>query len=128
MTSYIARTGGEKKKNILQQKELALRGDIRREASQDKLQKSAEKVRSAQLGVIKVLIHEAEPARSEDADKIGDTISRLQEANGYWTNLSTQEIIKMYSIEDDEEVVIDRKRWWDFRRQGNHHQPLSLHD
>ena len=115
MTSYIARTGGEKKKNILRQKELALRGDIRREVSQGKLQKSAEKVQSAQLGVIKVLIHEAEPARSEDEAKVADTIHRLEEASAYWTNISTQEIIKMYSVEDNEDVIIDRKRWWDSR-------------
>ena len=43
MPSDIARTRGQKKKNILRQKELALRGDIRREASADKLERSAEK-------------------------------------------------------------------------------------
>ncbi len=92
-----------------------MRGDIRREVSQGKLQKSAEKVQSAQLGVIKVLIHEAEPARSEDEAKVADTIHRLEEASAYWTNISTQEIIKMYSVEDNEDVIIDRKRWWDSR-------------
>ena len=115
MTSYIRRTGGEKKKNILRQKELTLRGDIRREVSQNKLQKSAEKVRSAQLGVIKVLIHEAEPAVSEAEDRAADTIHTLEEASEYWTNIATQEIIKMYSIENNEDVIIDRKSWWDFR-------------
>ena len=115
MTSYIARTGGQKKKNILRQKELALRGDIRREVSQDKLQRSAEKVRSAQLGLIKVLIHEAEPARSEDVDRVADSLQKLEEANEYWANISIQEIVEMYSTEDDEHVFIDRKKWWDSR-------------
>jgi hypothetical protein len=117
MTSYIARTGGEKKKNILRQKELALRGDIRRGISQAKLQKIAEKVKSAQLGVIKVLIHEAEPARSEDEDKVARTIEKLEEACAYWTKISTDDIIKMYSKEEEEteDVIIGRKRWWDSR-------------
>ena len=117
MTNYIARTGGEKKKNILRQKELTLRGDIRRGLSQDKLQKSAEKVRSAQLAVIKVLIYEAEPSRSEDEDKVALTIHRLEEENDHWTNISAQEIIAVYSTQESEDLFIDRKKWWDFRRR-----------
>jgi hypothetical protein len=115
MTSYIARSGGQKKKNILHQREIALRGDIRREVSEEKLQRSAEKVRSAQLGVIKSLMYEAEPARSEDEDRVAETLQKLDEANEYWTNVSSEEIIEMYSTEQSEDVFIDRKKWWDFR-------------
>lgn len=111
MTNYIARTGGQKKKNILRQKELTLRGDIHRRASQDKQQKSAEKVRIAQLAVIKVLIHEAEPGRSEDEDKAADSLLRLEEAKGYWTNIPSKEIIEVYSKADDEDAFVNRKKW-----------------
>ena len=115
MTSYIARTGGQKKKNILRQKELVLRGDIRRRASEGKLNKSAENVRSAHLGVMKVLIHELEPGRMEDVDQVADRTQRLEDANIFWTDISTQEIITIYSTEDHDPISIDRKRWWDFR-------------
>ena len=92
-----------------------MRGDIRREVSQDKLQKSAEKVRSAQLAVIKVLIYEAEPSRVEDEDKAAGTIHRLEEENEYWTTISGQEIIAIYSTGGNDDVIINRKKWWDFR-------------
>ena len=119
MTSYIARTGGQKKKNILHQRELALRGDIRREAAEEKLHRSAEKVRSAQLGVVKALLHEAEPARSEDEERVADTLQRLGEAREYWTDIPVEAIVEMYSREDDGDVIIDRKKWWDFRPRRN---------
>ena len=119
MTSYIARSGGQKKKNILRQKELALRGDIRREVAEEKLDRSAEKVRLAQLGVIKALFHEAEPARSEDEDRVADTLQRLGEAREYWADVTVKEIIELYSTEDDEDIFIDRKKWWDFRPRRN---------
>ena len=119
MTSYIARTGGQKKKNILHQRELALRGDIRRELAEEKLHRSAETVRLAQLGVIKALLYEAEPARSEDEDRVADTLQRLGEAREYWADVPVEEIIEIYSTEDDEDVFIDRKKWWDFRPRRN---------
>ena len=115
MTSYIARSGGQKKKNILRQRELALRGDLRRGASEGKLHRSAEKVRSAQLGVVKALFHEAEPARSEDEERVAHRLERLEDAHEYWTNVPVEEIVEMYSGDGDDEMFIDRKKWWDFR-------------
>jgi len=119
MTNYIARSGGQKKKNILRQRELALRGDIRRGGAEEKLQRSAEKLRSAQLGVIKALLHEAEPARSEDEARVADILRRLAEAREYWVNVSLEDVIEMYSTDDDDDVFIDRKKWWDFRPRRN---------
>ncbi|BCX48540.1 hypothetical protein HAHE_24480 [Haloferula helveola] len=119
MTSYIARSGGQKKKNILHQRELALIGDIRRGVDAEKLQKSAEKVRLAQLGVIKALLHESEPARREDEDSVAGTLLRLGEARDYWTDVLAEEIIEMYSTESDEDIFIDRKKWWDSRPRRN---------
>ena len=115
MAGYIPRTGAQKKKNILRQRELALRGDIRREASEEKLLRSAERVRSARLGVIKSLIHEAEPARSEDEEGVTNALRKLADANDYWHHISVREIVEMYSGEGDDEVFVDRKKWWDFR-------------
>lgn len=115
MASFIARTGGQKKKNILRQKELALRADIRREVSTEKLHRSAERVRSAQLGAIKALIYEAQPARSEDEKRAKGVLLNLDEANERWETISVHEIIELYSEETAETTVVDRKKWWDFR-------------
>jgi hypothetical protein len=115
LASFVTRTGGQKKKNILRQKELALRGDIRRQVSTEKLHRSAERVRSAQLGVIKALIYEAQPARSEDEERAKGVLLNLDAANERWETISVHEIIELYSDEAAEAVIVDRKRWWDFR-------------
>lgn len=117
MTNYIARVGGQKKKNILRQKELALRGNIRRESTAEKLHRSAEKVRSAQLGVIKALFEEARPVRAEDEERSKARLQRLQEAREHWENIPVTEIIQVYSEETDKILVVERKKWWDFRRR-----------
>ena len=115
MTSYIARTGGQKKKNILRQKELELQAGIRREESIVKIQRRAEKVRSAHQGVIKVLLKEAEPMREEDKEKTKSIRMKLTEEKEFWDNVVTDEIIRIYSEPGDENHQIDRKKWWDFR-------------
>ena len=119
MTNYIVRPGGQKKKNILKQRELALRGDIRREVTLEKLERSAGRVRLAQLAVIKALLHEVEPIRSEGEGRLADSLQRLGEAKEYWMEVPVEEIIRMYSMEADEDVFIDRKKWWDFRPRRN---------
>jgi len=115
MTSYVPRTGGQKKKNILRQKELELRGAIHRGVATEKLQRSAEKVRSAQLGVIKALLEEARPLREEDEETSGRTVQNLREAREYWEGVSFDEIIQIYLEDTDETSFIERKKWWDFR-------------
>ena len=111
MTNYISRTGGQKKKNILRQKELALRGDIRLEVPIEKLHRSAEKVRTAQLGVVKALSHEAQPARTEDEDASRPALKKLEETKDYWTEVSVQEIIQIYADDPDKSEIIDSKKW-----------------
>jgi len=115
MTSYIARSGGEKKKNILRQMELALRGGIRRDLAIDKLHRSAEQVRSAQLGVIKALFVEATPAREEDQEKARGVLQKLQEGRDHWERISVEEIVQIYSKDTDEVSFVGRKKWWDSR-------------
>ncbi len=78
MTSYIGRIGGQKKKNQLRQKELSLRGDIRRRATRDKLERSAEKVRAAHLGVVKALFHESKSVREEDEGTCNATVDNCR--------------------------------------------------
>lgn len=115
MANYIPRTGGQKKKNILHQKELVLRADIRRAVSKEKLDKSAEHVRSAQLGVIKALICEAEPSSSKEEDRANERILELEKAQERWHSISVHEIIEFYSGETGEPIFVERKKWWDLR-------------
>jgi len=115
MTNYLARTGGEKKKYLLRQRELALRGGIRRDLSIDKLRRSAEQVRLAQLGVIKALSVEATPAREEDQEEARGILQKLQEARDHWEGIPVDEIVRIYSEDTTEVPFVDRKKWWDFR-------------
>ncbi len=111
MTSYIVRTGGQKKKNQLRQKELSLRGDIRRRATRGKLERCAEKVRAAHLGVVKALFHESKPFREEDEGTCNATADKLHESKEYWKSISIDEIIEIYSNEIDDDIYVDRKKW-----------------
>jgi hypothetical protein len=116
MASYICRTGGQKKQNILRQKELALRGAIGRGESAFLLIKLAEKVRLAWLGVNKALTYEAEPSTIERETKATPVLLELHADKERWGKISSQEIIALYSVEpDDARLPVERKKWWDFR-------------
>lgn len=117
MSNYLQRKGGQKRKNMLRQKELALRGDIGRGSPQEKLLKSAENLRAAYLGYIKVLLDETLPRRREDEAKAAEPLERLKAANTHWTTVSAQAIIEAHSTETSKILFVDRKSWWDFRRR-----------
>ena len=106
MTSYLPRTGGQKK-NILHQKELELRAEIRRKGTNTNLKRRAEKVRVAQQGVIKALLAEE---RSESARR------KLMKKKEHWATISVDEIIRIYSNPTDSSPDIQRKKFWDTRR------------
>jgi F0F1-type ATP synthase delta subunit len=111
MTNYVSRTGGQKKKNILRQKELELRAEIRREAATDKIRRRAENVRAAQLGVIKALLKEAEPPTSESAALRKERLQKLYAEREYWVNISVDEIIRINKEKLDEVPDVDSKKW-----------------
>ena len=111
MTSYIARTGGQKKRNILRQRELELLGEIRRGGTREKMERRAERVRAAQEGVIKTLLHEITVVRAEDEDRARDTRQKLLEQRTFWENVAVQEIVRIYSQSTEEIPQVDRKKW-----------------
>ncbi len=116
MASYICRTGGQKEQNMLRQKELALRGAIRRGDSALLLIKLAEKVRLAWLGVNKALIYEAEPSAIERETRATPVLHELHEDKERWEKIASQDIIALYSEEtEDDHLPVERKKWWDFR-------------
>jgi hypothetical protein len=98
MAGYVARTGARKKRAILEQREDELRHHIRHEADFEKLERSSERVRDAQLGVIKALLYETEPA-SETEDQHAAFRANLVESREEWLGLSTVEIVARYASE-----------------------------
>jgi hypothetical protein len=79
------------------------------------LHKSSEKVRAAQLGVIKCLLYETEPSRIEDEDEAKKYLIELHAAKQRWENISVSEIIELYSGEAEAAEIVVRKKWSDFR-------------
>ena len=117
MTSYIARTGGQKKRNILRQRELELRGEINRGGPDGKIRRKAERVRSAQLGVIKALIEEATPVSAEQEERFRNRRQKHLKNREFWKGITVEEIVRMYSESNTETHEVNRKRWWDFRER-----------
>ena len=115
MSNYIPRSGGQKKRNILRKRELELRAELRREGPDNRVHKYAEKLRLAQLGVVKALIHEATPTRAEDAAKADAKFEELQHKKRFWEEVSVDDIIDMYLKSIDAPSTVGRKRWWDLR-------------
>ena len=88
MTSYVARTGGQKKQNLLRQRELELRGDIRRHETPKNLERRAEKVRAAHLGVIKALESQGIKPDLVVGTSAGSVIAALYAAGNKGTDLN----------------------------------------
>ncbi len=98
MTSYIVRQGAQKKKGILEKREAELVHSISKNGSIQKLEKAAEKVRAAQLAVIKCLLHETEAVRPEDEGTYGKIWSKLETQRTCWEEISKADIVARYSI------------------------------
>lgn len=98
MTSYIVRQGAQKKKGILEKREAELIHCISNNDSIQKLEKAAEKVRAAQLAVIKCLLHETEAVRPEDEETYGKIWSKIEAQRTCWEEISRADIVARYSI------------------------------
>ena len=116
MTNYVARRGGQKKKNILRQRELELIGLMSCEDADAKITRAAERVRAAQLGVIKVLLKEATPVAEEDEPRYEPKRRKLAEKRSFWNQVSPEEIVRLYEGQSPGGDV-ERKRWGDFRQR-----------
>lgn len=95
MAGYIPRTGGQKKKGILAQREDELRHHILHKSCADVIQRSAKRVRAAQLGVFKALLYETEPARADDTEH-HEFRASLARKQAFWTGIQIDEIIRRY--------------------------------
>jgi hypothetical protein len=97
MTSYIVRQGAQKKNGILEKREAELVHSISKDVPIQKLEKAAEKVRVAQLAVIKCLLHETEAVRPEDEETYGKVWSKLEAQRTCWEEISKADIVARYS-------------------------------
>lgn len=95
MAGYVARTGVQKKKAILAKRERELDGAYIRSASDEEIARIIEKVRTAQLGVLKCLHYELAPAKSEDTRNEA-ALKNLNEKQQWWMTMSHRDIIRHY--------------------------------
>lgn len=105
MTSYIVRQGAQKKKGILEKREAELVHSISKDVPIHKLEKAADKVRVAQLAVIKCLFHESEAVRPEDEETYGKAWHKLESQRTYWEEVSSADIIARYSMTDNQRAT-----------------------
>ena len=95
MSNYIPRSNCPKKREILAKREEELRHVIKSEASQNKIERYAEKLRAAHLALFKALLHEAVEKGSEDRINVKN-VERLKNKSQHWAESSLSDIIDMY--------------------------------
>ena len=99
MTNYIARTGAQKKKVILAKCEDGLRQAIKKSKTEEAILRCAEKVREAQLSIIKALQYETDPASSDESEDAAFR-ANLEKRSIFWSDLPAEDIIQQYLPEE----------------------------
>lgn len=103
MPSYVPRTTPVRKKEILEKREAELCHALRHASPQDRINRLSEKVREAQLNLIKAKKHLDQSFRPED--RTVEQEQRLENFNNQteiWIKYSSQEIIELYRIKNTE--------------------------
>ena len=87
-----------KKRNILAKRERELEGVFMRHGSEDEIAKIVEKVRAAQLGVLKCLHYEIAPARTEDDqdEPLQRRLRNIEDRQSWWERAAVDEILQHY--------------------------------
>lgn len=106
MAGYLARRGATKRKRNLAKSERKLRSAIENQSSSEQLNRAAEEVRDAQLGVIKCLIYEMGPHAHIRSKQKLRTLANLEEKHDRWIGISTEEILHLYGGSESEEDEI----------------------
>ena len=96
MTAYIARKGVQKKKEILEKREAELLHCIKNDAPEEKLAKAAEKVRAAQLAVVKCLLYETEAVSPAEEMRFATRRRHIENDRDHWDHISVVGIIDHY--------------------------------
>lgn len=99
MATYLVRKGAQKKLDILAKREETLRHAISHDFPESNLHRAAESVRTAQLAVIKCLLHENEICRIEDEEKYRPIHLRLASKAEQWRGMHVPAILDLYSGE-----------------------------
>ena len=96
MTGYVPRSGAQKKKDILEHKEYELKTRIQKGENPEVIEKACEKVRKAQLGVLKALLHEIEPVVEPSPKKLS-RFKNIKQQQAEWLSFSVEEIVEKYN-------------------------------
>lgn len=94
---YLSPFPGFKKSQILYRREDELRHAIRNSLDQAKVRKAAERVRTAQLQLIKAFQYEWTPCVAEsDTPERRATLERLEIEREFWRNLPVDAIVERF--------------------------------
>jgi hypothetical protein len=96
MAGYVPRTGAAKKCGILSKRIIELTGAIDRVESEARLERAADKVREAQLGVLKCWEYECAPASENDA-RYRAVQANIQDRKERWEQATVAQIINHYT-------------------------------
>ena len=96
MSNYVPRSGAQKKKDFLAQREQELQHAIRNCEDDARLARAVERVRAAKLNLIKALLPRwyAEPSDNPNIERSHDKLRKEREE---WEGLTEREILDRYS-------------------------------
>jgi hypothetical protein len=98
MANYLSPAGAFKKRLILEKRIDALTGALKRSESLVRLESAAERVREAQLSVLRCLEDEITPRRVE-GDQHERELANLHRRRERWLQTAVAEIIRHYATE-----------------------------
>lgn len=95
MSNYVPRADANKKKNILAQREEELRHHLLHGAVGELIERYAERLRAAQLALIKALLHEMKPVAAGELLP-EEFRANLLKRRELWRSIPVGEIVAVY--------------------------------
>jgi hypothetical protein len=106
MPSYVPRTTPVRKQEILEKREAELCHALRQALSPDRINRLSEKVREAQLNLIKAKKHLDQSFKAEDRTvEQEQRLENLNKQTELWLKYTSQEIIELYRKKNTEPVT-----------------------
>jgi hypothetical protein len=106
MPRYVPRTASVRKQEILEKREAELRHALRQASSHNRILRLSEKVREAQLKLIKAKKHLDQSFRVEDISAEQEQrLNNLNKQTELWSKYTSQEIIELYRKKNTEPVT-----------------------
>jgi hypothetical protein len=106
MPIFVPRTSPVRKQEILEKREVELSHALRQGASPERITRLSEKVREAQLNLIKAKKHLDQLFRPEDrTNEQGQRLANLNEQTEMWNKYTSKEIIERYKKRNTEHLL-----------------------